>query len=69
MTTSAAKANVLGRFWQLVLETSEAAVAVHYDAPWGAPWGDQHARASSASRDDHASAGPDRSNPCAAPAR
>lgn len=64
MTTSAAKANVLGRFWQLVLETSEAAVAVHYDAPWGDP----HARAWSASRDD-ASAGPDRSNPCAAPAR
>ena len=25
---------LFGRLWQLVRETSEVAVAVHYDAPW-----------------------------------
>jgi len=27
-------AGPLGRFWQAILETSEKAVSVHYEAPW-----------------------------------
>lgn len=34
MTNNMHRAGFLGRIWQFVLDTSEAAVAVHYHAPW-----------------------------------
>lgn len=34
MTHDMHRAGFLGRIWQLVLGTSEAAVAIHYHAPW-----------------------------------
>jgi hypothetical protein len=34
MTDNRDQAGLLGRTWRYFLEISEAAVAIHYDAPW-----------------------------------
>ena len=34
MTDNRNQAGLLGRTWRSFFETSEAAVAIHYDAPW-----------------------------------
>jgi hypothetical protein len=34
MTDNRNPAGLLGRTWRSFLETSEVAVAIHYDAPW-----------------------------------
>jgi hypothetical protein len=33
--TMNSKPGLLSRFWQFLLGTSEATVAIHYRAPWG----------------------------------
>lgn len=34
MTDNRDRAGLLGRTWRSLLESSQVAVAIHYDAPW-----------------------------------
>lgn len=36
MMSQTREANLLGRWWNALIETSATAVAIHYAAPWGA---------------------------------
>lgn len=37
MTQENRKTGLFSQFWQILMETSEAAVAIHYAEPWAQP--------------------------------